>query len=500
MIPKIKKSDNLYGTLTYNLQKVGEGVARVLGVNEMWESAAGDYRLADFTAAFNARLAVNRRTKKTIAHISLNPSPEDAMTNGQMLAYARDYMERMGFGGQPYVVFKHEDIERHHVHIVATYVKADGSRVGNENDFAESLKVVKDLDAKYGLHPVRKGEGERYELAKVSPEKGKIGYQIKNIAEHLLGSYRFSTVNELKAALLLYNVDMQEVRGATGSGQAYTGVVYSATDDAGKRVATPIKSSRLGKEYGLPAVEQKIEKAAKALESLDKSGIRQALKSCMAQATGKGELLQRLKEKGVDIAFRVNDAGRAYGVTVIDHNAKVIMNGSRLGKEFSANAFHALFERWAAGMPAPEEAAKSPAKAMGSPAKGTGSPAKAAGSPAEAAGSPAKGTGSPAEAAGSPAKEKEPGWSGGEGAGSAGDFALEAGEDRGGDNGSIGSAEVGSAEEAGLAFAEVLAGLFGAPVAPHREKRFAPGRDDDDDDDDDDKKGRRKKRARRRSS
>jgi hypothetical protein len=481
MVPKIKKSNNLYGTLMYNLQKVSDGVALVLGVNEMWESATGDYRLTDFTAAFNARLAVNNRTKKTIAHISLNPSTEDTLTNRQMLIYAREYMERMGFGEQPYVVFKHEDIERHHMHIVTTYVKADGSRVDNENDFDESLKVAKDLDAKYGLHPAKKGEGERYEPAKVSPEKGKIGYQIKNIAEHLLDNYRFMTVNEFKAALLRYNVDMQEVRGETSSGQAYAGVIYSATDDAGNRVATPIKSSRLGKEFGLPAVEKKIEKSAKALKNIDKDDIRQALKSCMAQATGKDELLQRLKEKGIDIAFRVNDAGRTYGATVIDHNAKIIINGSRLGKEFSANAFHALFERWAAGMSAPEEEKVSPARA--------------AESPTEAAESPARAAGSPARAAGSPAKEKVPGWSSGEGTGSAGDAEVEAGEDRGGDTGSIDSAGVGSTEEAGLAFAEVLAGLFGAPVAPHREKRFVPSRDDDDDDDE---KSKRKKRARRR--
>jgi hypothetical protein len=41
--------------------------------------------------------------------------------------------------------------------------------------------------------------------------------------------------------------------------------------------------------------------------------------------------------------FRQNDAGRMYGVTFIDHQNKCVLNGSRLGKEFSANVFNELF-------------------------------------------------------------------------------------------------------------------------------------------------------------
>lgn len=35
-----------------------------------------------------------------------------------------------------------------------------------------------------------------------------------------------------------------------------------------------------------------------------------------------------------------NDAGRIYGMTFIDHNSKTVWNGSRLGKELSANVFN----------------------------------------------------------------------------------------------------------------------------------------------------------------
>ena len=50
-----------------------------------------------------------------------------------------------------------------------------------------------------------------------------------------------------------------------------------------------------------------------------------------------------LRERGIDTVFRTNDEGRIYGVTFIDHNNKEVYNGSRLGKEFSANVFEKLF-------------------------------------------------------------------------------------------------------------------------------------------------------------
>ena len=43
------------------------------------------------------------------------------------------------------------------------------------------------------------------------------------------------------------------------------------------------------------------------------------------------------------MVFRQNDSGRIYGVTFIDHDSRVVLNGSRLGKEYSANVFNERF-------------------------------------------------------------------------------------------------------------------------------------------------------------
>ena len=50
-----------------------------------------------------------------------------------------------------------------------------------------------------------------------------------------------------------------------------------------------------------------------------------------------------LKEKGVDCVFRYTDEGRIYGATFIDHRTHCVLNGSRMGKAFSANALEQHF-------------------------------------------------------------------------------------------------------------------------------------------------------------
>ena len=45
---------------------------------------------------------------------------------------ARDYPDKLGFGEQPYVIYKHEDIDRHHIHIVTVNVSEEGKRLNQD--------------------------------------------------------------------------------------------------------------------------------------------------------------------------------------------------------------------------------------------------------------------------------------------------------------------------------------------------------------------------------
>ena len=76
----------------------------------------------------------------------------------------------------------------------------------------------------------------------------------------------------------------------------------------------------------------------------------------MRHARSREELAGLLKKARIDAVFRENEQGRIYGVTFIDHNRREVFNGSRMGKEFSANIYNELFKWWD-GIPATERSA-----------------------------------------------------------------------------------------------------------------------------------------------
>ncbi len=67
-------------------------------------------------------------------------------------------MERMGYGNQPYIVFKHKDIERQHLHIVSLRVDENGHKLPHDFEARRSMEILRDLECKYDLHPSIKGE------------------------------------------------------------------------------------------------------------------------------------------------------------------------------------------------------------------------------------------------------------------------------------------------------------------------------------------------------
>lgn len=83
------------------------------------EPADGHPTIQHCIRSFEPYLAANRRTEKPVIHISLNPHPDDVLTDEQLTAIGQEYMEKMGYGNQPYIIYRHEDIGRSHIHIVS---------------------------------------------------------------------------------------------------------------------------------------------------------------------------------------------------------------------------------------------------------------------------------------------------------------------------------------------------------------------------------------------
>ena len=353
MVANIRSGSSPGGALYYNKEKVDKDEAEVLLWQKMLEpyDKCGRLDIDVCMESFMPYLEANRRTTNTVFHASLNPSPEDRLTDEQLRKIACEYMERMGYGEQPYIVFKHKDISREHLHIVSLRVDEQGRKLPHDFEARRSMEILRDLERKYGLHPSVKGQGltDREGLRKVNYSEGNVKQQISSVARSCLRNYKCSSYGEFRTLLELLNVSVEE-RTGTVDGRDYAGVIYGAMTDDGYGIGTPFKSSRIGKDVGYKALQKYYERSKSALKqdgTLDR--LRQTVKDAMSPDNTREEFRQLLKADGIDVVFRINPVGRIYDATFIDHNAGIVANGSLLGKEFSANVFNELY-------PAPKQA------------------------------------------------------------------------------------------------------------------------------------------------
>ena len=348
MVAKINRGASLYGAIIYNQQKVDEATARIIAGNRMITDSIYDPdRIVRQTMfAFEGYLAANRNTEKPILHISLNPTLDDNLSDSQFADLARAYMQKMGYGNQPYIVYLHEDIDRRHIHIVSTCVNEKGEKIDDAYEWNRSMKACRELEQMFGLKQIVDKRRELLEpyLKKADYTRGDVKQQVSNILKSVFTSYRFQSFGEYSALLACYNIEAKQVKGEF-DGKPYSGIIYTMTDDNGKPICTPIKSSLIGKRFGYEGVEKRITYNAQEFRAKRwQPKIRNDVALAMHGSSGnREEFVRLLGSKGIDVVFRENDAGRIYGVTFIDHRNREVYNGSRLGKEFSANTFEKLF-------------------------------------------------------------------------------------------------------------------------------------------------------------
>ena len=336
MVAKISIGSSLYGALAYNGEKINKENGRILGSNKIIIPSNGQVNISDMVDNFRECMPKMGKTKKPVLHISLNPRPDDKLTDQDFEILAREYLDQLGFGEQPYVIYKHEDIDRHHIHIVTVNVNEEGKRLNQDFLFRRSKKITTGLEEKYNLHKAQREKiTPDMPIRKIDPS-GDIKRQVANTVKMVGMRYKFQSIGEYNAVLGLYNVKCEQTDGRV-NGREYHGLVYFATDDDGKVIASPFKASRLGKFASRTAIDSRFERAK---DKVDVAPTRRKVADALASSSGKDDFVEKLRERNTDVVFRYTDEGRIYGVTFVDHNTMTVLNGSRLGKEYSANALN----------------------------------------------------------------------------------------------------------------------------------------------------------------
>ena len=343
MIAKISSTENLGGALGYNFKKVEKGQASILLAAELYQDREGRYTMEEVLADMEALIPKKCRTKKTVFHCSLNPHPDEKLSDETLTQIAKEYMETLGYGKQPYIVFKHNDITREHIHIVSLRIDGKGKKINDKFEKRRSKQITDALERKYSLIPSSKvTDREMKEVSKIDTTKGNIKEQVAETLLSVLKHYEFCSLGELNAILSIYNLAVEEVK-TEFRGKKYEGLIYVPTDDKGGKISTPIHASDIGRGVGYTAVQNRMQKSKQAIKPSISIIRYRVLQTMRTSPKTEEELRQRLEEQGLRAVIRKNESGRIYGITFIDDKAGIALNGSRLGKGYAANVFNGYF-------------------------------------------------------------------------------------------------------------------------------------------------------------
>ncbi|PWV47113.1 relaxase/mobilization nuclease-like protein [Chitinophaga sp. S165] len=328
--------------LSYNEVKVKNGDAHCIAAEGF---GLGPERLNFYQKInrFNMLTERSEIAQTNAIHISLNFPPEEILPLDTMRQIASDYMERIGFADQPYLVYEHTDAGHPHMHIVTTCIRADGSRIPTHyigRDRSGPARIA--IEQEYGLIPAKvRGVKTTGELPADWLKRARYGDRptkatIAAIVGGVISNYRFGSLSEYNAVLRHFGVLADP--GKPGSSlYEHGGLVYRLLDDTGAPKGVGIKASILYKSPTLANLQPLYVIGASKRKAFA-GRLTRTIDKLLIAGTSLEQLSAALEKEDISLVARTNPQGIIYGFTFIDHLSCTVFNGNALGKKYSAHA------------------------------------------------------------------------------------------------------------------------------------------------------------------
>lgn len=340
MVARITTPASLHKTLNYNEQKVQKGTAICIGENGFL-LPLNQLNFYDKKQLFENRNSLNDRASTKTLHVSLNFSSSENYDANFLMKIAEDYMSRIGFGEQPYLVYQHHDAGHPHIHILSTTIRPDGSRINTHNIGRNQSEMARRiLEEKYGLVKAENQSLDSsnrivpFDLTKVEYGRTETRRGIANVLQGVLSIYNYTSLPELNAILKQFNVVAD--RGEEGSFiYAKRGLLYKVLDANGNKIGVPIKASKISGSPTLPNLEKRFEKN-KLFRDPFKEKLRDKIDAALSNSPKSiAELSALLLRQNIIVVARHNAEGKMYGITFVDNQEKSVFNGSEIGRQYS---------------------------------------------------------------------------------------------------------------------------------------------------------------------
>ncbi|MEY8781554.1 relaxase/mobilization nuclease domain-containing protein [Allomuricauda sp. XS_ASV26] len=332
MIAKIIYGQTCRGTLDYILGKEG---MQVLGYGNTFSQ---DIHPKFFGSLLHFQGQRNA-TKNRYAHISLNLPHDEHVDDSTFFEISKEYMEKMGYGEQPFMVVRHNDTKHEHVHILTTNVNDKGQVLSLYNSKRRSMATTGYLETKFNLEPVPRTKQEKqlpiFRLPETRTNNDDIQgtrYYIQDVLNRILQRYKVRSFEELARLVKPYHFEVRQTQSTTGR----AGVAFGLDNRQGYRTRF-INGSQIHRQMSGPKLQRIFDshKRSKLLPMHRKRLLKQIGTTYdLFKTIQPHDLKEVLKEyKGMDIELDIK-RDTIEGYTIYDKSGYVFRE-KELGKHLS---------------------------------------------------------------------------------------------------------------------------------------------------------------------
>lgn len=331
MIVEIHKSSpSMSGTLRYNEDKVRGGVASVL-----CEHGIGSTDVSVINRLFEDRERMSLREAQHLSfQMSVNPGSDDNIRETRIPAFVKELMEGLGYGEQPWVVFRHEDTGRIHYHVVSTRIGADGRKIRDYYEKRACDRLVKGLEEKYGYLKggrVRKDESLGKPFPLFRPGEGDVVRMIEACVRHSM-TYRFTTGRQFAEVMRCHGVLVQE---GLGKDDLKAHLSFQGLGNDGRACTASVSDVRMGLDVR-KSIKERLEDCKGMDVRQEKTELAKVVVSALDRCECIRSLTEALKSRGVDLFVYRDRNGIPRGSILIDHRTACVFKGSELSRSLGS--------------------------------------------------------------------------------------------------------------------------------------------------------------------
>jgi hypothetical protein len=338
MYANITEPQNYLTILNYNENKLEEKKGECIYAGNFLKNA-DELTLADKRERFDNIVVLNNRVRYKGMHATLNFDRNERLSQEKLIRIAKEYMERVGFGDQPYLVYQHFDAGHPHLHIVSISIRHDGSHIHNSRigaDLSNPARIA--IEKKFGLINVKE-QGNKEEGISISLPAQKIQYgklptktAIHNTLNYVFENYKFRSLPELNAILRLYN--LRADGGKPGSRlHQHRGLIYVILDEKGKKIGVPQKASSFDFQPTLGWLEKKFYDNL-ALDPVHLKRVQAAINSLLRRGlTNREEFAQALMKAKVQVVGPNESADFLQDIHFVDLRGMQVVAETDLEKD-----------------------------------------------------------------------------------------------------------------------------------------------------------------------